>query len=915
MNTHRRSLKNSLLFLALIVSVALTACGGGGGSEPSSSTPPVPVTVDLTPIVTGMSPSIAAVGAKITVTGNNLSKVTAVRIGNLTVVPSKVSDTSLEFIVPNGAASAKIEIVSPVGSSLSSVTLVVIGVPNVTSVSPSTVLAGRTVTLAGINLDQISSVLLNGVELSIASGRNSRSLVISVPATASSGALIIVATDGVSRISTVQITVNTPLVLSSFSPASGLIGTNVTLNGTGFLSLTSVNFTGASTAASITTRSSGSITVLVPTGATTGPITLNSASETITSSTSFTVIPRISVSATAVYNAATAGSPVTMTGTGLDQVSSVTVASANASITSRTATQLVFSAPNGLQCGAITLSSLNQPSVSAGSLVVGSGCVTSDISIASIEFAQVHSLNAGATYQRLSPGKETWVRAYVTSTNASRAAPTVRLTALAGSTILGSLTMVGPTPLPQLATNATPPDAMLYNITQTFRVRLPDAWVASALKVRVDVDPGNPAGALATREATPVVGDPIALEVVLVPLVSGTDAPVMPTTTTVEDALARAFPLPRDRVRVTVRAPLQLAQPFIGPDGVFVERSWNKAVLELFYLRGVEVGSTNNKKIYYGFAKPYQPFGVGGVAAGLYAAVGKDATHSSWERIMVHEVGHTMGIPHAPCGGADGQDPSYPYAGGVMGKAPLFNSLTDLIANPSTGNAVWDVMSYCGGYWFSDYNIAKMQPFMEQRTREAPPLALMEKSASSETSLIMISGIIEANRASITYVFPAQGAPQVISPTGYELELTTASGQVMRTPLQLHPIDHFPAMLFSASVASPGQLSAIRILHNGQVIGEKLGTSLLKAEKSTSSVEVSVPWARVKESGRLATFEWNAAYGTAAITHLVDGQRTVLKLSASGGKAELDISHLPRGGVFEIGLSDGLNVHSLTLTR
>jgi trimeric autotransporter adhesin len=913
MKTHRFFQINTGFLVALFMSVALTACGGGGGSEPQSAAPIAPVTVDLTPIVTGMTPSIAAVGAKITVTGNNLSKVTAVRIGNLNIVPSKVSDTSLEFIIPSGAASAKIELVSPAGSSLSSVTLVVIGVPNVTSVFPSTVLAGRTVTIAGSNLDQIRSVLLNGIELSIAAGRTTSSLVISIPTTGASGFLTIVATDGVSRISAVQITVNAPLVLSSFSPASGLVGASVTLNGAEFSRVTNINFTGTSTAASITARSPSSITVLVPTGADTGPITLNSASETITSSTSFTVIPRINVSATAVYNVAVAGSPVTVTGTGLDQVNAVTVASANASITSRTPTQLVFSAPSGLQCGAITLASLTQPSVSAGSLNVGAGCVTSDISIASIEFAQVHSLNAGATYQRLSPGKETWVRAYVTSTSAARAAPTVRLTALAGSTILGSLTMVGPTPLPQLAANTTPPDAMLYNIAQTFRVRLPDAWVASALKVRIDVDPANPAGALATREATPVVGEPIALEVVLVPLISGTDAPAMPTTTTVADALARVFPLPRDRVRVTVRAPFQLPLPFLRSDGTFNDEAWPNGVYNLTLLRNLEVGSTDNKKIYYGMVRPYAG-GVGGVAGSNKAAVGKDTTHSTWERIMVHEVGHLMGLTHAPCGPSD-VDPNYPYAGGVMGKAPLFNSLTDLIANPSTGDAVWDVMGYCGGYWFSDYNIAKMQPVMEQRTREAPPLAMIEKSASSQTSLIMISGIIEANRAKIMHVLPAQGAPQVTSPTGYELELTTASGQVMRTPLQLHPIDHLPAMLFSASVASPGQLSAIRILHNGQVIGEKSNTSPMRTEKSASLVDVGVPWARVKESGRLATFEWNAAYGTAAITHLVDGQRTVLTMSASGGRAELDISHLPRGGVLEIGLSDGLNVHSLTLTR
>ncbi|MFM2400089.1 MAG: hypothetical protein RL341_2246, partial [Pseudomonadota bacterium] len=43
--------------------------------------------------------------------------------------------------------------------------------------------------------------------------------------------------------------------------------------------------------------------------------------------------------------------------------------------------------------------------------------------------------------------------------------------------------------------------------------------------------------------------------------------------------------------------------------------------------------------------------------------------------------------------------------------------------------------------------------------------------------------------------------------------------------------------------------------------------------------------------------------------------RTVLALQARGGKASVDVSALPRGGAFEVGLSNGLNVQTLTLAR
>lgn len=75
--------------------------------------------------------------------------------------------------------------------------------------------------------------------------------------------------------------------VTSFSPGSGAVGSSVTITGTAFTSASRVKFNG--TSASFTVNSSTSITATVPTGATTGPISVVAPGGLATSSSSFTV--------------------------------------------------------------------------------------------------------------------------------------------------------------------------------------------------------------------------------------------------------------------------------------------------------------------------------------------------------------------------------------------------------------------------------------------------------------------------------------------------------------------------------------------------------------------------------------------------------------------------------------------------
>src|SRR5207302_8986471 len=80
----------------------------------------------------------------------------------------------------------------------------------------------------------------------------------------------------------------TPPAITSFTPASGPVGTTVAVSGTNFAGATPVTFNGVS--ATFTVNSATSIQATVPAGATTGPITVTTPGRTATSASSFTVI-------------------------------------------------------------------------------------------------------------------------------------------------------------------------------------------------------------------------------------------------------------------------------------------------------------------------------------------------------------------------------------------------------------------------------------------------------------------------------------------------------------------------------------------------------------------------------------------------------------------------------------------------
>ena len=103
--------------------------------------------------------------------------------------------------------------------------------------------------------------------------------------------------DAVGNILSIARSTVSGLNIFNFTPGQGSIGQSVTIQGQGFSTTASSNtvkFNG--TAAVVSAASATSLTVTVPTGATTGPISVQVGSNTATSSTNFTIVPATIVS-------------------------------------------------------------------------------------------------------------------------------------------------------------------------------------------------------------------------------------------------------------------------------------------------------------------------------------------------------------------------------------------------------------------------------------------------------------------------------------------------------------------------------------------------------------------------------------------------------------------------------------------
>jgi hypothetical protein len=156
--------------------------------------------------------------------------------------------------------------------------------PGVSSFSPASGPIGTSVDVRGANFTGATTVEFNGTQASFTVDSDSE-LHATVPSGATDGPITVTTPAG-SGTSHSSFTVSPSI--TSFSPTSGLVGTMVDIRGANFTGATGVKFTG-SWAYYFRVDSDTEIHAAVPSGATTGPISITTADGTATSSSSFNV--------------------------------------------------------------------------------------------------------------------------------------------------------------------------------------------------------------------------------------------------------------------------------------------------------------------------------------------------------------------------------------------------------------------------------------------------------------------------------------------------------------------------------------------------------------------------------------------------------------------------------------------------
>ena len=238
--------------------------------------------------------------------------------------------------------------------------------PTITDFAPTSGPVGTAVQINGTNFTGATSVTFGGASATY-SVSSATVIQASVPSGATTGP-ISVTTSGGSATSTSNFAVTaSPPTITSFAPTIGLVGTSVQINGTNFGGASSVTFNGVSATYSVSSPTT--IQATVPSGATTGPISVMTPGGTATSSSSFTVVSPPTITDFAPTSGPV-GTAVQINGTNFTGATSVTFGGASATYTVSSATVIQASVPSGATTGPISVTTSGGTANSASSFAV-----------------------------------------------------------------------------------------------------------------------------------------------------------------------------------------------------------------------------------------------------------------------------------------------------------------------------------------------------------------------------------------------------------------------------------------------------------------------------------------------------------------------------------------------------------------
>jgi hypothetical protein len=325
-------------------------------------------TVYPTPVITSISASSGLVGSSLTVRGSGFGTTAGtvgISGGNAATQPSW-SDSTIVFTVPPGMYYAPGDVVY-VNTSLG------IGedggyqpnflvLPSVTTLSQNSGTVATSIQINGYGFGYSGTVTFNGTVASPTSWTPAQ-IVTNPPVGATSGNVVV--TVGGNASAGVNFTVQPGPAITALSRSDGVVGTSITITGTGFgtsQGTSTVTFNGTPTTTN-TGWSPTSITVPVPSGATTGPLVVTVAS-VASNGQNFTLDPPPSIGSLS-QTSGSVGTSITINGSNFlatQGTSTVTFNGTSATPTSWSPYAITANVPTGTTTGNVVVTVLGQAS-------------------------------------------------------------------------------------------------------------------------------------------------------------------------------------------------------------------------------------------------------------------------------------------------------------------------------------------------------------------------------------------------------------------------------------------------------------------------------------------------------------------------------------------------------------------------
>ena len=339
-------------FTVVSATTIIATVGSGSTGAVSLTTPDGTASLDgftyiPPPTITSFSPTIAATGALITITGTNFEGTSSITLGGTPVTAfTVVSSTTIVAIVGSGSSGA-LSLTTPGGTATLN-GFIFIPAPNITSFTPTAAATGALITITGSNFEGTSSITLGGTPVT-AFTLVSSTTIIAIVGSGSSGALGLTTPGGTATLN--GFIFIPPPIITSFTPSAAATGAFITITGSNFEG-TSMITLGDTPVTAFTVVSSTIIVAIVGSGST-GALSLITPGG-VASLSEFIFIPapiikRISPSA------AVAGSVISIQGNHFSGASSISLGGASVkSFTVVSSTSILAEVGSG-STGAVSL--------------------------------------------------------------------------------------------------------------------------------------------------------------------------------------------------------------------------------------------------------------------------------------------------------------------------------------------------------------------------------------------------------------------------------------------------------------------------------------------------------------------------------------------------------------------------------